>query len=92
MATAIEMQQLAEAGPRLAATPMATARMMLGHQAGRLQRLFHEGVAELHAVLPAGELMEMPNVEPLARHTLSRPLTAHLGQASLGGPSDPPSA
>src|SRR5262245_59226481 len=38
MATAIEMQELAEAGARLAAAPMPAARLLPGDQAGGLQR------------------------------------------------------
>src|ERR1700756_779569 len=38
---------------------------MSGHEAGRLQGLLHEGVAEAHVMLPTGELMEVADIEPL---------------------------
>src|SRR5262245_10072360 len=65
MATAVEMQQLAETGPRLPAPAMPAARPLLGHQAGGLQGAFDERVAETHAVVAAGELVKVPDVEPL---------------------------
>ena len=52
--TAVEMEQLAEAGARLAAAAMATPRLVLGHQAGGLQGLLHKGIAKAHAVFAAG--------------------------------------
>src|SRR4029453_13674710 len=64
MATAIEMQELAEAGAGLAAAPMPAAGLLRGDQAGGLQRLFDKGIAEAHAVLAPGELVEMVDVEP----------------------------
>src|SRR3989449_5698984 len=67
MPTAIEVQQLPEARAGLAAAAMAAAGLMFGDQARGLERLFHEGVAEAHAVLPAGELMKVADVEaPIA--------------------------
>ena len=45
---------------------------MFGHQPGALQRLFHEGVTEPHAVLATGELMEMPDVETLVAIAIQR--------------------
>ena len=65
MPTAIEVQQLPEARAGLAAAAMAAAGLMFGDQARGLERLFHEGVAEAHAVLPAGELMKVADVEAL---------------------------
>src|SRR6185436_20535069 len=64
MATAIEMQEFAEAGAGLAAAPMPAAGLLGGDQAGSLQRLFDKGIAEAHAVLAPGELVEMADVEP----------------------------
>jgi hypothetical protein len=40
MAAAVEMEQLAEAGPGLAVPPVAATRVTLGDQQGRLQGLF----------------------------------------------------
>jgi len=65
MTTPVEVQQLAEARARFASTAMAPPRLVLGHQPGGLQRLLHERIAELRAVLPAGELVEVPHVEAL---------------------------
>src|SRR5213596_4417298 len=57
------MQELAETGARLAAPPVPAAGLVLGHQARGLQGLLHERVAEAHAMLAPGELVEMPDVE-----------------------------
>ncbi len=65
MATAVEMEQLAEAGPRLAPPPVAAPGAVFGHQPGALQGLLDEGVAEAHPVLAAGELVEVAHIEPL---------------------------
>jgi len=65
MAAAIEMQQFAKAGVGLAAAAMAAARLLFRDEAGRLQDLLHEGVAEAHAVLPAGEPIEVADIEAL---------------------------
>src|SRR3989475_9419898 len=65
VATAIEVQQLPEARAGLAAPAMATARVLFGDQARGLERCLHEGVAEAHAVLPAGQLMKVADIEAL---------------------------
>ena len=65
MATAVEMEQLADTWARLAAAPMAAPRPLLRHEAGGLEGLFHEGIAEREAMLAAGEAMKVPHVEPL---------------------------
>jgi hypothetical protein len=51
VATAIEMEELAETGPRGTPTAMTAARAALGHQPRSLQGLLDEGVAEAHPVL-----------------------------------------
>jgi hypothetical protein len=85
MATAIQMQQLAKAGAGFAAPPMAAAGLMLGHQAGGLQRLFHEGVAEAHAVVAPGELMKVADVEALVPVAVEGQQALHLAdRARLG--------
>src|SRR5438132_8663515 len=69
MGAAIEVQQLAEAGPRLAAAPVAAARPTLADEAGFLEGELDEAVGEGHAVLAAGEAIEVahvPSAEPLA--------------------------
>src|SRR5438034_6154177 len=58
------MQELAETGARLAAPPVPAAGLVLGHQARGLQGLLDERIAEAHAMLAPGELVEMPDVEP----------------------------
>jgi hypothetical protein len=51
MGTAIEVQQLTEAGPGLAAAAMAAAGPAFGQQPGALQRPLDERVAERDAVV-----------------------------------------
>src|SRR5262247_340020 len=63
MAAAIEVQQFAEAGSRLAPAAVATPRPLLGHQARALERLFHEGVAELDPMLAARLAEEVADIE-----------------------------
>jgi len=63
MATAIEMQELTEAGARLAAPPMPAAGLVLGDEAGGVQRFFHERIAEAHAMPTPRELVDMSDVE-----------------------------
>src|SRR5688500_5320560 len=65
MATAIEVQQLPEAGARLSAAAVAPPRPMFGDQPRRLERLFHERIAKADVVVAAGELMEVANVKAL---------------------------
>ena len=64
VATAVQVQQLAKAGPRLPAAPMPAPGALPGHQAGGLQGLLDEGIAEPHPVLAPGNLHEVANVEP----------------------------
>src|SRR6266852_2803861 len=59
MATAVEMQQLAEARPGRPAAPVAAAGAVLGHEPGALQGLLDEGVGEADAVLTTGEGVEV---------------------------------
>src|SRR5262249_34459860 len=63
MVAAIETEQFAEARPRLAATPVAAARAVLGDEARALERLLYKGVAERDAVLAAGLAEEVADVE-----------------------------
>ena len=50
---------------RLAPAPVASAGPMLFHQTGRLQGLFEKAVRHRDAVLAAGNLMKMPDIEAL---------------------------
>ena len=85
MATAIEVQQLAEARPWLPPTPMAAARPVLDLEPGRLQGLFHERVAEAHAVLPPSELVKVSDVEALVAVAIELQHALQLGDGrSLG--------
>ena len=65
MHTAIEMQQLPEAGARLAAAAMAPARPAFRHQPRRLQRPLHRSCTTRSLPMHApGDLVEMPDIEP----------------------------
>ena len=64
MRTSVDVQELAEAGARLAPPPMAAASPLLLHQLRRLQGLFHEAIRHRHPVISPGNLMEVPHVEP----------------------------
>src|SRR5207249_5558007 len=63
VAAAVQVEQLAEAGARLAPPAMAAARPMRGDQARALQGFLDEGVAEGHAVLGPGPPQEVADVE-----------------------------
>ena len=65
----VQMQQFPKTGARLPPSAMPPARPALFDQPRGLQRLFHIAVRQADAVLPAGDLMEMPHIEaavPLA--------------------------
>src|SRR5262245_16768370 len=79
------MQQLAEAGPRLPAPAMTTAGLALGDQAGGLQGLLHERVAEAHAVLAPGQLVEVADIEPLVPLAIEREQALHVGDRGALG-------
>jgi len=83
MATAVEMQELAEAGAGLTAPPVAAARAVLGDEAGTLQGLLDEGVAEADTVLAAGEGAEVADVEALVAIAVEREQALDVGH---GGP------
>ena len=63
-AAAIEMHQLAEARPGLAATPMPPARPRVATRPGRLQRLLDKRVRQGTPCSRPGELVEVPDIEP----------------------------
>ena len=70
MATAVEVQELAEARARLAAAAMAPPGAPLADEAGLVQRELDEGVGQGHAVIAPGKVVEVPHVEagvPVAR-------------------------
>ena len=54
--TAVQVQELADARPGLAAPAMAAAGPRLGDEARRLQGELHERVRERHAVIPPGDV------------------------------------
>jgi hypothetical protein len=65
VATAVQMLELPEAGAGARGAGDAARRgLMLDDQAGGLQGLLDEGIAEAHAVLAAGDLVEMLDIEP----------------------------
>src|SRR5262249_2900131 len=63
MATAVEVDELAEAGPRLPPPAMTTARPTLSDEPRRLQSELDEGVGECHVVIAPGELVEVTDIE-----------------------------
>ena len=60
---AVQMQELAETGARFAPPPMPPTGAALGHQPGLVQDELDEAVREPHAVVAAGELMEVADIE-----------------------------
>jgi hypothetical protein len=74
---AIEMQQLAEAGARLAPPMVAAARAGSAHEPGFLQRQLPEAVLEPHAMVAPGEAIAVAYVlagKPLAVQAQDGPL------------------
>ena len=61
----LRCEQLAEARPRLATTPVPSAHPMLLHQPGRLQRLFQKAIRNRDAVVPPRNLMKVAHIEAL---------------------------
>lgn len=62
MRAAIEMQELAEAGPRLPAAPVPPAGPAFAHEAGFLQGELDEAVRQGDLVIAASEPVEVPHV------------------------------
>src|SRR5262249_13384451 len=85
MPTAIEMQQLAEAGARLSAPAMAPSRPARGDEAGGLQGFLHERVAEAHTVLAPGQLVEVADIEALIPLAIEREQTLHVSDRGALG-------
>ena len=92
MRAAIEMQQLAEARPRLPSSPMPAPRAMLLDQAGRLQRVLHEAVRDRHRVLPPRNLKKVPHVKPRIPLSIEpeHQLDLRRGHPSLRWTEQPP--
>ena len=96
MPTAIEVEQLAEAGAGRAPAAVAAPGPMLGHQARALQRLLHKRVAEGDAVVAAGLAQEVPDVEALVvrpievQHPLDFGNRRALGRRRLTAPIHQP--
>src|SRR4030095_8812067 len=85
MATAVEMQQLAEAGARLAPPAVAAARPLLGHQPGALQGLLDEGITEADPMVAPRQLVEVAHIEPLVPVAVQGQQPLYLGhRGSLG--------
>jgi len=63
MTAAVEMQQFAETGARLAAAAVAAAGAVFGEQPGLLQEAFNKRVAQRDGVLAPRELVEMALIE-----------------------------
>src|ERR1700704_4071580 len=75
-------------GAGLAAAAMPAAGLVFGHEPGRRQGLFHEGIAEAHAVLTPGELVKMPDIEPQIPLAIEREQPLHLGDRRTLGRRD----
>ena len=65
MAATVEMQQFPETGPRLAPPPVAAPGAALGHEPRPLEGGLDQRVGEGHAVIPPGQLVEVPDIEPV---------------------------
>ena len=62
MGAAVEVQQLAEAGARLAAPAVTAARAALADETGLLQRELDEAIGQRHGVVAPGEAVEVADV------------------------------
>src|SRR5262245_12018004 len=89
---AVEMQQLAVAGTRLAPAPSAAAGAALGDEPRGLQREFDEGVRKGHAVIPSGQLVKVPHIEPGVRLAIEVQDALHLGARGREMRGTPPAA
>src|SRR6266436_6469237 len=83
MRAAIEVQQLAEARPRLASAPMAAAGAAFGHEARFLKREADKAVREREAVIPPGQMIEVADVEALVGPPIEVQDALHLGDRRL---------
>src|SRR5690242_20866640 len=63
MTTAIEMHELTETRPRLAAAAMAAPRAVSRQEARPLESGLHVGIGQRDAVLAPGDLMEVAAIE-----------------------------
>ena len=79
MVTAVEVQELAEAGAGLAAAAVAAAGAALGDEAGRLEGELHEGVGERHAMIAPGEVEEVADIEALVARAVELQDALDLG-------------
>ena len=92
MGAAIEVQQLPEAGARLAPLPMAAAGPALAHQARFLQRQLDETVGEPHAMLALRQVVEVAHVKAEVALAVQAQDSLHLGHRRLqarGAPTAP---
>src|SRR5262249_31523079 len=79
MATAVEVEQLAEAGARLAASAGAGPGAPPRGPPGALQRLLHEGIGEWDTVLGARLAEKVADVEALVVGPIKVQPSLHLG-------------
>jgi len=64
MRAAVDVQQLADTGPGLAAAAVTAPRPALGEQARGLQEPLDERVAQRHAMVALGDLVKVRGIEP----------------------------
>ena len=81
---AVEMQQFAEAGPGLAPPSVAAPGAALGHEP-RLLEGEPDAVGEPHAVIAAGEVMEVPHVEAAVGVAVQAQHALDLGHRRFAG-------
>ena len=92
MAAPVQVQQLPKAGAGLPPPAMAPPRPAFGHQARRLQGLFHKGVSERHPMLRAGPAHEVPDIEASVVLPIQPEQALHLGHIRPLGRRRLPSA
>ena len=92
VAAAVQVQELAEAGPWFAPPAVAAPGAVFGHQPRTLQGLLDEGITEAHAVLPAGELVEVAHIEPLVALAVEGQQALHFGHRGPLGRGRPAAA
>jgi hypothetical protein len=92
MGTAVEVEQLAEARPRLAPPAMPPARAPFREQAGALQGALDERVAQRHAMVAPGQVAEMAPIEAGVALAIEAQHALDLGQRHASGRGGAPPA
>src|SRR5262252_2125233 len=82
----------ARASQRCGLASMAAAGAALGHEPRGLQREFDEGVRKGHAVIPSGQLVKVPHIEPGVRLAIEVQDALHLGARGREMRGTPPAA